>query len=93
MDDEKRTGRSKFHLASGEDKSALVADVTGQHNTRRTAVVCGTVVLSILSVAIVVAIFRDPDIRRDYVGMILPVISGALLGAGGYFAGKHSKND
>jgi hypothetical protein len=40
-----------------------------------------------------VAIWMDAKHERDYVSMILPVISGFVLGAGGYVAGQKSRRE
>lgn len=82
----------KFQGSSGEE-TFKVADVTGQHATNRAAVIGVSVVLSILAVACVVAICFDSKHERDYVSMILPVISGVVLGAGGYVAGRQSRKE
>lgn len=81
---------AKLTISPGE-AAVKTADVSGQHETRRAAVIGGSVVLSILSLGCVVAIALDAKHERDYVSMILPVISGVLLGAGGFVAGRHSR--
>jgi hypothetical protein len=68
------------------------ADVRGQHTTRLAVVIGGSVVLAILAIGVVVAIARDKK-DRDYVSVLLPVITGGLLGAGGYFAGRKAGTD
>jgi hypothetical protein len=83
---------NKLTISPGE-ATVKTADVSGQHATRKAAVIGGAVVLSILAVACVVAIFMDVKHERDYVSMILPVISGALLGAGGYVVGRSARKE
>ena len=83
---------AKFTISPGE-ASVREADLKGQHATRKAAVVGGAVVVSILAGACIVAILMDAKHERDYVSMILPVISGVLLGGGGYFAGRAARKE
>jgi len=82
----------KLTISPGE-AAVKTADVSGQHATNRAAVIGGSVVLSILAIGCVVAIWMDAKHERDYVSMILPVISGFVLGAGGYVAGQKSRRE
>ena len=83
---------SKLTISPGET-TIKAADVSGKHATNRAAVIGGSVVLSILAIGCVVAIACDSTHQRDYVSMILPVISGAILGVMGYVAGQKSQKD
>jgi uncharacterized PurR-regulated membrane protein YhhQ (DUF165 family) len=82
----------RFNASRGESDSKEVEDVKGKHATARVAIICGTilltVVLAILSIGCVIAIWKDSNQNNDYVSRILPIISAILSGVLVYLVGQ-----
>jgi nucleoside recognition membrane protein YjiH len=87
----------KFNATRGESDAKEVEDVKGKHATARVAIICGTilltVILSILSIGCVIAIWKDTNQTNDYVSRILPVISAMLSGVLVYLVGQRAQKN
>jgi len=79
--------------SGGSSGSTAVETIRGINSTRLAMVIGVTIILSILAIGCVIAIGRDPKQERDYVSVLLPVLSGAISGFVGYLAGQKSRKD
>ena len=68
-----------------------LAAVQGDYTNRKVLTICLTIILSILCCAIVLAIYKDDKPDRDYVGKLLPVITGAVTALAGFLAGQRAR--
>jgi len=67
-----------------------IQEIKGHNVFKVTLVICLTVVVSILAIGCVIAIAKDGSNNANYVSLLLPLISGAISGLLGFFAGWKS---
>ena len=84
---------NKFTGSSGNSQ-ADVENARGTHSVSRTRLICSSAVVSVtvivLGALILTAIYKDADSKRDYVSMLLPVLSALITGFLGFIAGQRN---